>query len=98
MEFLSFSNPTTLVALPILGCLILLFVPGQRPDLVRWISIIFATVVLGISIYFFIFFDHSEGGKQFVYEYEWLSLAGPWVDSQRAVSYTHLTLPTILLV
>ena len=86
MEFLSFSNPTTLVALPILGCLILLFVPGQRPDLVRWISIIFATVVLGISIYFFIFFDHSEGGKQFVYEYEWLSLAGPWVDSQRAIS------------
>ena len=86
MEFLSFSNPTTLVALPILGCLILLLVPGQRPDLVRWISIIFATIVLGISIYFFIFFDHSEGGRQFVYEYEWLSLSGPWGESQRAIS------------
>ena len=86
MEFLSFSNPSSLVGLPILGCLVLFFVPGQRPDLVRWVSIIFATAVLGISICFFIFFDHSEGGRQFVFEYEWLSLSGPWVDSQRAIS------------
>ena len=86
MEFLSFSNPAGLVALPILGCFILFFIPGHRANLVRWISTIFAFAVLIISFYFFLSFDHSEGGRQFIYEYEWLSLIGPWGESQRAIS------------
>ena len=65
-----------IVALPLLGAAVLLAVPSDRPQAVRWVATAFATVTMLLSLYAFGLYDYEAGGFQYLRTWRWLELPG----------------------
>ena len=63
----------TLLA-PLVAMTILIFVPAQRKDLVRLISVVFASIMLGLSMYIFV--AYQAGGEDIQMQLRWA-----WVEN-----------------
>ena len=66
-----------LIVIPLATAALLLVVPGERKDLVRYLSVAAAAVLFAISLYVFI--DYQGNGDeqfQFVLQYDWLENVG----------------------
>jgi NADH-quinone oxidoreductase subunit M len=74
-----------ITVLPLVGAVIMLFVPRNRTDVVRWIATVFAGVVMALTFYVFGFYDHESGGFQFLRSWHWLELPGPWTLGNRGI-------------
>ncbi len=57
---------------PLAAALILIFVPGDRKMLVRYVSVFFAAIMLGSSIYIFTAFQLSGGDIQMQLRWTWV--------------------------
>ena len=82
-----------LLFLPLVGAIIILFLPRKSAAGIKWVSLIFSLPSLFISFVLYFLMDHSNGGMQF-------SINLPWVRSI-GLSY-HLgvdgiSLPLIIL-
>ena len=75
-----------LIVLPLIGAGVLLFVPAQRPGIVRWVSTIMSFVVMLLSFYVFGLYDHDLGGYQFLRAWQWLEIPGPWPFGDRGIT------------
>ena len=75
-----------LIVLPLIGAGVLLFVPAQRPGIVRWVSTILSFVVMLLGFYVFGLYDHDAGGYQFVRAWPWLEILGPWPFGDRGIT------------
>ena len=75
-----------LIVLPLIGAGILLFVPAQRPGVVRWVSTILSLVVMFLGFYVFGLYDHDAGGFQFARAWQWLEIPGPWPFGDRGIT------------
>ena len=75
-----------LIVLPMGGAALLMLIPGRFADVIRWVSFSFATIVLLITVYVFLGFDHTEGAVQFRKSYDWLPMPGPWGEGERAIT------------
>ena len=75
-----------LIVLPLVGAGILLAVPAHRSRDVRWVSTITSLVVMFLSFYVFLLYDHEEGGFQFLRAWEWLEIPGPWPFAERGIT------------
>ena len=75
-----------LIVLPLIGAGVLLFVPAQRPGVVRWVSTILSFVVMLLSFYVFGLYDHDAGGYQFLQAWQWLEIPGPWPFGDRGIT------------
>ena len=66
-----------LIAIPLLTAALLVFVPGNRKDLVRMIAVLSGAVLFAISMYVFIDYKASDT-DQFLFEirYDWLENVG----------------------
>jgi NADH-quinone oxidoreductase subunit M len=64
----------TLIYLPMLAALVLVFVPRPQKTLIRWISIGSGLALLVMSLYAFVAFDY-DGGSRFQ-----LQRSYPWLD------------------
>ncbi|MCE7905046.1 MAG: NADH-quinone oxidoreductase subunit M [Anaerolineae bacterium CFX3] len=75
-----FTEPLTLMTFfPLVGALILLFVPSAQKNLMRWIALIASLVTFGISIWAFFFSGQyvvSNPDLQLVARYDWITVAG----------------------
>jgi NADH-quinone oxidoreductase subunit M len=49
----------------VVGFLVILFLPAERRDLIRWVSVLFSGISLLLSIYLFVAYDRGLGGVQF---------------------------------
>jgi NADH-quinone oxidoreductase subunit M len=49
----------------VVGFLVILFLPAERRDLIRWVSVLFSGISLLLSIYLFVAYDKGLGGVQF---------------------------------
>jgi NADH-quinone oxidoreductase subunit M len=76
MEFAGFPVLSAILLSCVAGLVVILFVPRDRPDLVRWISVVFSGAALGLSIYVFCAYDRGRGGLQFVEKVQWLQPLG----------------------
>jgi len=86
MSFLNESALLILIILPLLAVFVLVITPGNKPNLIRYIALFFATIVALISIYVFCIFDDSLGLIQFQNAYSWLDIPGPWGDGTDAIT------------
>ena len=68
----------TIVALPLAGAVLFIFIPSRRPDAIRWTAAVVATGTMLLSLYAFGLYDYTLGGFQFTREWDWLALPGPW--------------------
>jgi NADH-quinone oxidoreductase subunit M len=75
MEFL--LQPLTLLTFfPLVGILILFFIPGDRKDALRWTSLITSLVTFAISLWVLGMFNASDPDLQLVAQYDWIQVAG----------------------
>ncbi len=75
MEFL--SQPLTLVTFfPLLGVLLLLFLPGENKNLLRWTAMIVSLLTFGISLWVLSMFNAANPHLQLVAKYDWITVAG----------------------
>jgi NADH-quinone oxidoreductase subunit M len=58
---------------PIIGMVVVLFLPRERPNLVRWTSAIASAIPLVLSIWLFANFDRTSTLPQFVEKANWIS-------------------------
>jgi len=75
MEFL--LKPLTLVTFfPLLGVLVLLFLPGEKKNLLRWTALVFSLVTFGISLWVLSMFNAASPHLQLPAQYDWITVAG----------------------
>jgi len=75
MEFL--LRPLTLVTFfPLLGVLVLLFLPSENKNLLRWTAMVFSLATFGISLWVLGMFNASNTNLQLVAKYDWITVAG----------------------
>jgi len=61
------------IAIPLLAAAVLVFVPDERRDVVRWLSAFVGLVLFALSTYIFFAYEVDKGGGyQFVEQIDWL--------------------------
>jgi NADH-quinone oxidoreductase subunit M len=72
-----FLQPLTLLTFfPLVGVLILFFIPSDRKDALRWTALGVSLVTFGISLWVLAMFNASNPDLQLVAQYDWISVAG----------------------
>jgi len=72
-----FLQPLTLLTFfPLIGVLILFFIPGDRKDALRWTALATSLVTFGISLWVLSMFNASNPDLQLVAQYNWITVAG----------------------
>ena len=75
MEF--FLQPLTLLTFfPLLGVLVLFFIPSDRKDVLRWTTLITTLITFAISILVLTMFNASNPDLQLEARYNWIQVAG----------------------
>jgi NADH-quinone oxidoreductase subunit M len=75
MEFL--LQPLTLLTFfPALGVLVLLFIPSENKNALRWVTLITTLLTFVISIWVLTMFNASNPDLQLVAQYDWIQVAG----------------------
>ena len=75
MEFL--LQPLTLLTFfPLLGVLVLLFIPSENKNALRWVTLIITLITFVISIWVLTMFNPSNPDLQLVARYDWIQVAG----------------------
>src|SRR5688572_8056515 len=72
-----FLQPLTLLTFfPLLGVLVLFFIPSDRKDLLRWTTLITTLITFAISLLVLTKFNASNPDLQLEARYNWLQVAG----------------------
>ncbi|HSO12715.1 MAG TPA: proton-conducting transporter membrane subunit, partial [Anaerolineales bacterium] len=75
MEFL--LQPLTLLTFfPLVGVLVLLFIPSDKKNILRWVALGASLVTFGISIWVLTQFKASDVNLQLKAQYDWITVAG----------------------
>lgn len=85
---------TVIVFTPIVTGMLILLVPKDRKNLVRWMALIGATLALSLSLWVYVGYDQSVGGYQFMNDpIEWI----PQLGITYQVGVDGMNLPLVLL-
>lgn len=90
---MQFPLLSVIIFTPLAAGLILLLVPAERKNLVRWISLAAAIIVLGLSAWLYASYDITAGGYQFVERIPWL----PALGITYAAGVDGISLPMVLM-
>ena len=72
-----FLQPLTLLTFfPLLGILVLLFIPSDNKSLLRWVALGTSLVTFAISLWVLGMFDASNPDLQLLAQYDWIQVAG----------------------
>ena len=72
-----FSEPLTLMTFfPLVGVLILLILPSEKKNILRWTALVTSLITFGISLWVLTMFDASNPDLQLGHAYNWITVAG----------------------
>ena len=72
-----FLQPLTLLTFfPLVGILILFFLPSDRKDALRWTALITSLLTFALSLWVLKMFNPSDPNLQLVAQYNWITVAG----------------------
>jgi len=94
---LSFNYLTTIIFLPVVGAILIAFVPGLSSRAIKRLAAIFTFFPLALSIYIFSIFDRSLGAAgaiQFEEKLSWI----PAINANYHVGVDGLSLPFVILM
>ena len=75
MDFL--LQPLTLLTFfPLLGIVVLFFLPREQKDTLRWTALITSLITFLLSLWVLALFDSSDPDLQLVAKYDWITVAG----------------------
>jgi NADH-quinone oxidoreductase subunit M len=93
---ISFASILTwVVFFPVLGVLVILFIPRDRPNAIRWTALIASTITFVISLVMLSQFDSSDPSLQMAIRRPWFRLAG--VEIEYSLGVDGLSILLILL-
>ena len=79
-------NPLLLVTFfPLLGVLVLAFIPGERKAAIRWMAQATSLVTFALSLWLLAQFDLTKGGLQLGFDQPWVNLGGIEIRLQMGV-------------
>ncbi len=90
---MQFPFLSIIIFTPLAAGLILLLLPAERKELVRWISLAAALIVLGLSIGLYASYDMNAAGYQFVERIPWL----PALGITYAAGVDGISMPLVLM-
>jgi len=61
------------LAMPLLAALLILLIPGAQKMAIRYVSLLFATIMMGLSVYLFVAYQAGDGGIQMRLQWDWVS-------------------------
>jgi len=94
---LDFNYLTTIIFLPVVGAILIAFIPGLSHKVIKWVAAIFTFVPLALSIYLFSIFDRSlgaAGAMQFEEMLSWI----PAINANYHLGVDGLSLPLVILM
>ncbi len=94
---MDFNYLTTIIFLPVVGALLIAFLPRLSARGVRWLAAVFTFIPLVLSIYLFIIFDRSAGVvgvMQFEESLSWI----PAIGANYHLGVDGLSLPLMILM
>ena len=77
---LSFSILSWVTFTPVLGVLVLLLLPKDRRNLLRWVAVLTSLVAFGLSLVMLAQFDQTNASLQMVERLPWFQLAGMQIE------------------
>lgn len=90
---MSFPILTVITFVPLLGAVLILFVPKERESLITRLAIAISFVPLILALVLWFSYDKAAGGMQFVEEYSWIST----LDVYYRMGVDGLSVPMIFL-
>jgi len=91
---LDFHYVSWIIFLPVVGAILIAFIPRLSAKKIRWLAAIFTFVPLALSIYLFTIFDRSSGAIQFEEMFSWI----PAIGANYHLGVDGLSLPLVLLM
>lgn len=94
---MDFNYLTTIIFLPVVGAILIAFIPGLSHKVIKWVAAIFTFVPLALSIYLFSIFDRSlgaAGAMQFEEMLSWI----PAINANYHLGVDGLSLPLVILM
>jgi NADH-quinone oxidoreductase subunit M len=71
-----FLQPLTLLTFfPLVGVLILFFIPREQKDAIRWTALIVSLITFGLSLWVLTMFNRADPDLQLVARYNWITVA-----------------------
>lgn len=67
---------SSIIFLPLLGSIIVLFIPKRNEDVIRGFSLVLSTIVFAISLGLWFGFDKSTSNFQFIEKFDWIPNLG----------------------
>ncbi|NIS80974.1 MAG: NADH-quinone oxidoreductase subunit M [Anaerolineales bacterium] len=65
---------------PLLGVLVMLFIPKDRHKVIRWVALLASTITFVLSLFMLVQFNRSTAGLQMVVRGDWFQLAGVGIE------------------
>ena len=90
---MSFPYLTTIIFLPVVGAILIAFVPGLQDRLIKRLAAVFTLAPLALSIFLFFNFDKSTG-IQFEEKVSWI----PSINAYYHLGVDGLSLPLVVLM
>ncbi len=98
MEMAQFPFLTAILMSTIVGMLVILFIPDDRPKLVKQVSLLFSGIGLILSLYVYHSFDVTKGGLQMVERYLWVKGMGVyWFMALDGINAPMILLTAVVL-
>jgi NADH-quinone oxidoreductase subunit M len=93
MDFISQHLLTLILFSPTLAALIVLLLPRDRQDTIRWVALLASLIPLALSIVLWIGYDPGQPGYQYVVEAGWYDV----VNASYHLGVDGLSVPMVLL-
>jgi NADH-quinone oxidoreductase subunit M len=90
---MSFPILTVITFVPLLGAILILFIPKEREGPITRLAIVISFVVLLLALGLLLSYDKAAGGMQFVEEYSWI----PTLNVYYRMGVDGLSVPMIFL-
>lgn len=97
MDFINQHLLTLILFFPVLAAIVVLLLPKERLQLIRWTAFLLSLVPLALSIYLWVLFDPNKPGFQFEEKYVWYAVLNSSLHlGVDGISLTMVLLTTLL--
>jgi NADH-quinone oxidoreductase subunit M len=91
---MDFNYLTWIIFLPVVGAILIAFIPGLSGRLIKWLAAIFTFFPLALSLYVFAIFDRTSGAIQFEEKFSWI----PAINANYHLGVDGISLPLVILM
>jgi NADH-quinone oxidoreductase subunit M len=91
---MDFNYLSAIIFLPMVGAILVAFIPGLSQRLIKWLSAVFTFIPLALSLYLFAIFDRTSGAIQFQEKLSWI----PAINANYHLGVDGISLPLVILM